>query len=421
MMMTTEAFQFRRATESDLDRISEIHLVAFPDARTEPERRRNFTASRFGNLEDLVLIERRGEILGHAFLFALEAWFGGRGVAMGGVASVAVAPEARGQGVATALLDHVHAASDARGDALTMLYAFRQRFYARFGYGTTSSRKRFTLDPRSIPSAWIALANARVRRARGTDRQAVAAAYVRSASKASGWFTRQEKTWDRKWSRERPQVLVAELSAREGETELAGYIVFDVAQGEEHAATLLRVEEIVANDDVSRRALLGALARLRDQVFAIELEVDSEDVLEQALVDSDGRSFGTKGVEHTLGVIVGGPMVRIQNVPRAFEARGYAAAGAFNVVIDEPHGEGLDSPASFALSVRIEGGRATVSESRDLPCVMRTTRAALGSLLYGGLRLADAVRLGLVEADVDVVAHVGPLLATAPLAPVDPF
>src|SRR5204863_4265521 len=95
---------FRCAAKEDLDRLLEVHLAAYPDARSAEERRRSFVANAFGPLESLVVVERAGEIVGHAFHHAFEAFFGGRAVKLGGIASVAVAPEARGQGIGAALL-----------------------------------------------------------------------------------------------------------------------------------------------------------------------------------------------------------------------------------------------------------------------------------------------------------------------------
>ena len=418
--MPTEDLRFRPATSDDLDRILEVHLPAYPDERTAEERRRNFTASRFGSLDDLVVAERAGDIVGQAFLFPLEGWFGGRAVRIGAIASVAVAPEVRGQGVGSALLHHLHVASDVRGDALTMLYAFRQRFYARLGYGTSSSRRRLTIAPRSIPASWRALARARVRRARGEDKDALKAAYARSSAKATGWLTRSDAFWERHLARERRQFLVAERPAREGGG-LSGYVAFELRQDEAHAATSLFVDELAADDDVTRLALVGALAAMRDQVVELELEVEDGDPLELALVDSDGNRSGTARVEHELGVVVGGPLVRVEDVPRALEARGYAADGAFDVVVHAAEGEANGAGDELAVSVRVEGGRAQVSAARGAASALRATRAALASMLYGGLRPSAAARMGLADADERTLARTDAIFAMPSMLPVDPF
>jgi predicted acetyltransferase len=422
--MTTDAsadLRFRTATRDDLDRVLEIHLPSFPDERTVEQRTRNFTANPFGTLDDLVIAERAGVIVAQAYLFPLEAWFGGRAVRFGAVASLGVAPEVRGRGIGRALLQHLHVASDVRGDALTMLYAFRQGFYARLGYGTTSSRRRLSIDPASMPASWRALARGRVRRASGTDKDGMRSAYARSAARTSGWLTRSDVLWDRRLARERRQFFVADRPASEGGGSVAGYVAFELVQNEEHAATKLVVDEVVADDDVTRRALLGSLAALRDQVVAIELEVDDRDPLEHALVDSDGRRHGTHRVEHDLGTIVGGPMVRIEDVPRAIEARGYAADGALDIVVHASEGETNGAGEEIAVSVRVAGGRAEVSAARGAAAALRTTRAALSSLLYGGLRASDAARLGLADADARTLARADAVFAMAPVAPIDAF
>lgn len=402
--MSTEDLRFRTATAEDLDRILELHFAAFTDERSATERRRNFTANPLGSLADFVLALRGEDIVAQAFLFPLEAWFGGRAVRLGAIASLATAPEVRGQGIATALLHHLHVESDVRGDALTMLYAFRHRFYARLGYGTTSSRKRLAVDPAAIPGAWRTLARTRVRRARSEDKDLIKRAYVRAASRTSGWLTRSDAFWDRHLSRERRQFLVAD----------SGYVAFQLRQSEAHAATTLAVDELVADDDVTRCALLGSLAAMRDQVAEIELEIDANDPLELALLDPDGRRFGTDAVEHDLGTIVGGPMLRIEDVPRALEARGYPADGALDVVV---HG----SAEELAVSVRVRDGRAEVSAALGAAAALRTTRATLASVLYGGLRASDAARLGLLDADARTLARADAIFALPPLAPVDPF
>ena len=402
--MSTEDLRFRPATAEDLDRILELHFAAFTDERSATERRRNFTAHPLGNLTDFVLALRGEDIVAQAFLFPLEAWFGGRAVRVGAIASLATAPEVRGQGIATALLQHLHVTADVRGDALTMLYAFRQRFYARLGYGSSSSRKRLAIEPSAIPASWRALARERVRRARGEDKDLMKRAYVRASSRASGWLTRTDGFWDRHLSRERRQFLVAD----------SGYVAFQLRQVEAHAATTLTVDELVADDDVTRRALLGSLGAMRDQVAEIELEVDANDPLELALVDSDGRRFGTDAVEHDLGTIVGGPMLRIEDVSRAIEARGYFADGALDVVV-QGAGEEL------AVSVGVRDGRAEVAAALGAAAALRTTRAVLASVLYGGLRPSDAARLGLLDADARTLARADAIFALPPLAPVDPF
>lgn len=413
-----ERMEFRRANEGDLERLVEIHLAAYPDEENGAARQANFTRPAFGSFSHLVVAARGKEVVGHAFLFPFRAWFGGLPVRLGGIASVGIAPEARGQGVATELMRHLHRVSDRRGDALTMLYAFRQGFYARLGYTPTSSRKRLAIDTRAIPASWRTLARGRVRAARGPDLAAMRLLHLRMAERSSGWIARPKAFWDRLLARERRITMVCEPSGtrRRKAAALAGYVTFTLVQEEPHAATVIEVAELVSEDSETRRILLGALSAMRDQCAEIVLELAEGDPLERALLDSDGRRFGTETVEHSLGEIVGGPMLRIGDVPRALEARGYVEDGAFELVVRD-----VDAPPA-SVSVRVRHGRARVLTGRARSrAVLSATPAGLAAMLYGGLTVADAVALGLAEANPETVARTDRLLRLPPMTPVDAF
>ncbi len=75
----------------------------------------------------------------------------------------------------------------------------------------------------------------------------------------------------------------------------------------------------------------------------------------------------------------------------------------------------------IAISVQVEGHRARVASARAAASAVRTTRAGLAAVLYGGVPLGAAVRLGLADADPRTVARVEPVLALPPPAPIDSF
>src|SRR5439155_702197 len=70
---------------------------------------RRLTHGAFGGLDRIRVAERDGAIVAHAALYPLEVWLGGKKVPVGGIGSLAVAPDARRTGVAGALLDALHA------------------------------------------------------------------------------------------------------------------------------------------------------------------------------------------------------------------------------------------------------------------------------------------------------------------------
>lgn len=383
--------KFRTATKRDLDRLAAIHLVAYPDDRNAITREENLTRNPFGSLTDVIVGEDDGVILSTGRLFGFRTAFGGRSLRMGGIASIAVAPEARGQGHATALVEELHRRSYERGDAITMLYAFQHGFYARLGYASASSRKRLVVRPQAIPKAW------RIGVRSPTDLVAIRRLYAAALLRESGWMERSRTYWERWVANDRRTLLVAP----------GGYVSFFVSQDEIHGKSRLEVEELVAEDPVTRRGLLAALGAFRDQVTEIVLEVAENDPLERGLVDVDLGRPGTPSVEHAYGQIVGGPMVRLGNLTRAIEARGYPVDGAFDLVVEEE-----------ALRVVVTEGRATVTLSKRPRSPLMTTRAGLAAILYGALPLADAIDLDLAESEDP---RIGAILALRPLVPVDAF
>jgi predicted acetyltransferase len=392
---------FRPATEDDLERLVDIHTAAFPDPRGQDARVRNFARNAFGALSDLWILVEGGITLAHAFLFPLEAWFGGRRVAVGGVATVGVAPEARGRGLGTRLLEHLHAIALARGDALTALYPFRQAFYARLGYAPASGYRRLRLHPASIP--WRC--ETRARPARASDLTVLAACWDAAAARRTGSLARTERVWEARLAEARRTWLVVE-----GAEGVEGYVAWTIDQDEPHTETRLVVNELAALSVAAERSLWGLVGAQRDQVAVVHADVATDDPVDCALVDADRARFGDASIEHAIGDVAAGPMLRLTDVRRALEARGWAADGTAVLAID---GETLE------LAVR--GGRAAVVPSRAHPDV-RVDARTLAAITFGGLRPVHAARLGWLEAhDERALARIDALLAVPPFFSPDPF
>ncbi len=394
--------EFRPATEApaDLDRAIAIHGSAFPDARREPARRRNFRENALGTIDDLWLAVDDGVIVAHAFLFRLEAYFGGRAVPIAGIASVGVAPEARGRGVASALLEHLHGIARSRGAAIAMLYAFEQAFYARLGYGPVTTSGRLVFAPESVPRAWV---GAEAFAAAAADRPALEALYERVAERTTSWLRRPRALWNAKWLDERNHVLA--VGPR---TAPRGYVVFSYEQAEPHARTTILVEELVAEDTEAKRALYGVLGAQRAQVEEIELAIDLDDPIPYALVDADRRRHGDAAVEHRIGDLTAGPMVKVLDLERALAARGYMYDTKCRVAFGEQ-----------VLALAASGGALTVTPASDADVVIDAS--AVASVTFGGLRPSAAAALGLARGGSAALANADTLFGLPPFFAVDPF
>jgi predicted acetyltransferase len=395
------SISLRSAREDDLERLVAVHRSAFPDPRGHDARVRNFARNPLGALSDCWVLVESGIVMAHAFLFPLQVWFGGRRVRAGGIATLGVAPEARGRGFASRLLAQLHATADARGDALTILYPFRQAFYARLGYASATPYARLRLHPASIP--WRCDVTARA--ARASDRAALVACWDGMAARGTGALARPDALWEARLSDEDRTWLVVE-----GADGVDGYVAWSREQDQAHAQTRLVIHELAARSDAARRWLWGVVGAQRDQVAEVVAELAADDPLDRALVDADRARYGEARLEHSLGEVGTGPMLRLGPTVRALQARGWPVEGTAVLGVD---GETLELVA--------RDGRAQVVSTRAEPDVRLDARA-LAAVAFGGTRAMQAAQLGWLEArDAGALARVDALLALPPFFSPDPF
>jgi len=385
-MHTPLALHIRKAQQDDVDRLVDIHLGAFPDSRGPEPRRRNFQANAFGGLDDLYVAASGETLLGHAFLYPMQSWFGGRAVRLGGIASVGVAAEARGRGIARALLEHLHALSRARGDAITLLYAFRHAFYRRFGYGAVTPSIQLEVAPSAIPAPWVAAARGAVRSLLRSDRDELVHIYERTAVRTTGWLTRRPMLWERGFLDDRRAWFITE--------DRRGYLSWTLEKSDSHAAVHLVVSDFVAEDGAAWRTLWGHLGAQKDQVQCIEIDVPHDDPALHALVDIDSHRFGTHRLEHPYGTIQAGPMARVHDIAAALEARGYLDEGTVTVAV----GEGPTHRLEVAGGVGRVTAVAHAAASEGSVDLLFSDIATFASVAYGGLRPSQGARAGLVSA-----------------------
>jgi len=390
----------RGAREADLDRLIEVHGTAYPDDRRAETRRLNFTQNPLGKLSDLRAALDGKRIVGHGFGFPLVAFFGGARVPVVGIASLAVAPEARGRGVARALVAAIERDARRAGAVLCILHAFRHGFYERLGYANVACNLRFVCDPRAIPKAWIAKARAAgLRAARAADVATLRATHEAVAKTQTGFLARPDALFTRMLANERLYFVVAGDS---------GYVAFETAQREAHDETRIFVRELLAQDDETRRALFGFLGMQAGQAAAIEFETREDDPIAFALTDVDNNRFGNDRVEHDLGGIVAGPMIRVLDARAALAARGYWADGAIDLAID-----------GRSMRLVVERGRATMGKARGAPLAMDAR--TLASIAFGGLRATRAASLGLLRGRAASIDAADALLFVPPFFTLDRF
>ncbi|HEX8795022.1 MAG TPA: sterol carrier protein domain-containing protein, partial [Polyangiaceae bacterium] len=248
-------------------------------------------------------------------------------------------------------------------------------------------------------------AGLRVREASGADRPAMEACWQHVAERRTGSLVRGERAWEHRLAHERRVWLVVE-----GAQGVDGYVAWSLVQSEPHAQTALVVDEMAARSDAGQRALWGVLGAQRDQVNEVRVDVASDDPIERALVDADERRFGDAQVEHVLGEVAAGPMLRVLDPTVALAARGWAAEGTLALDV-----------AGDGLRLEVRGGRATVTPSGDEPDV-RLDTPALSAVAFGALPARDAARLGMLAArDEKTLGLADALFRLPPYFSPDPF
>jgi predicted acetyltransferase len=255
-------FRVRTAREEDVDTLIEIGLSAYPDSGGFERRRLHLLQNSFGNLGDVRVIEKDGRIAGQAALYAIEVWISGRRIPCAGIASVAVAPGERRGGVSHALFEQIHAEVQARKWALSLLYPFREGFYARLGYATTAPLVTMRVATDALAHN-VALSEAATTFRFCTLDEALLtearALYEEVAGSQSGRLFRSETRWLKLFANESNHWLGAVST----EGRLQGYVAFSYDVPVSHGRQTLVVHELTARDGSVRHALLAALGKQR--------------------------------------------------------------------------------------------------------------------------------------------------------------
>lgn len=396
---------FRAATDADLDRLVEIHLRAFPDARGVAERLRNFEHNAFGPLSRLVVAEQGNALVGHAFLFDFELGCRGTLLPIAGVASVGIAPEARGKGVGTALMHHLHDLARARGKVATALFPFREGFYARLGYGKTSPSLHLECAPAALKGL---RGTCPVRAAVGPDRDRIISLHDRLTQSGLGRIRRSDATWNKLFLNERRYLLVAERG-----DELVGFTAVIFEQEEAHGRVTLRVQDFLASDYDAERSLLAALGNQRDQVYRAWLEVPYGSHLPETLVDIDALRPGTRNWEHPVGKLTTGAMVRVLDFSALLALLPLERNGTLALHVK-------DEDATYTVAMK-DGERSVAKLAGRNPDALSTSAAGASSLLVGGISAISLSAAGQAEGTDEALLRASEFVGSAPFFGCDAF
>jgi len=248
--------------EDDLEESWQLGRLAFgvgPEA-TPPTWPRPFDA--------LGVRDDRGRLVAKASLQDYAQWWGGRRVAMGGVAGVAVHPDARGRGLASLLVRELTTLMGERGQGLSALFPTVVGLYRALDWEvvgsldetvlTTSDLRAWATGERQVRAGGqVGTGRPQVRTAERAEAPAMHALYQAHAQEGAGLLTRDGPMFPDGSEGAFGGDVVSVVEGPDGT--LLGYVRYDRGRGYRGEAELF-VWELVSADPAASRALLAALA-----------------------------------------------------------------------------------------------------------------------------------------------------------------
>ena len=227
--------EIRVPTRDDVDAIFDVRAQAFGVKEDDRERWTSLV-----DPSEMLTAFLGAKVVGSLRVLAMGQWFGGRPVPMGGIASVVVLPEHRGEGVAGRLLEAALGRMRERGLPVSTLHPATTRVYRAAGWEIAGDLASYRIPARSLER----LPRGRsedLRRLTVADWPAVRACYDEVAARHSGWVDRPDWLWDL-FAKE-DFVDQSFVYGVDGEDGLDGYLVFTQKANDRWGYTIA-VEEL---------------------------------------------------------------------------------------------------------------------------------------------------------------------------------
>ena len=379
----------REIREEDGKEYHRIRRIAFGGPR-EPEPVRDganpYFPDGFEGWRGLVA-ELDGRPAGVLRIRDYRQFFGGQPVPMGGLASVAVDPYARGRGVATALLDRALVDMYEAGQCVSALYPSAPPLYRGRGWEQTGVYERMILPLDLLAALPKPTAHRTLRPAVPADLPALHATYLGLASTVDGMLDRSTK------AHHIDEVLELDIvNVVPGVGGIRGYLTAERPDGER-----LIVHDLVADDRDPAGRLLRQVASWAGTLHDASLRI-ADLAVRDLLLSQPGIHFVRN---HPW-------MFRVIDLPAAVAARGWPLTGLMRPlsvdieVIDEhaPWQAGWHRIVFDGDRVRCEtGGTGAV----------RLHARALGPWFAGSADAAMLRRAGLLEGDRKLAAQLDAL------------
>lgn len=333
-------------------------------------------------------------------------YFGGRAVSMTGVAGVGVAPEDRGGGWARMLMEAFVREAREDGFALSTLYASTQRLYRKAAYEAAGHSYRYAIPPEVCRVIDEAPSSEPVTLRPGgeADWEGIRECFERGAPMRQGEVARGKDIWRYMRGRKRPNECVVAEGAQ-GTVE--GYCLYQAEWEPEGASTGPHARQIVTVHDLMYTTVPAAVRLLE---FLAGFGTLCREV----------RMFGgpTMGLlqilrDHRYTVMLMDHwMVRVLDVKKALEQRGYPAAVCAEIALELTDPMFEENAGRWVLRVADGRGRVEKSDAGG-GAALRMDVRTLAPLYTGFLSAGELASVGRIEGDEAMLGVASAVFAAA--------
>ncbi len=315
---------------------------------------------------------------------------------------VSVLPTHRRRGLLNGLIGAHFADCRERGESVSGLWASEYQIYGRYGYGEAAPNCDISIDARSVG---VPAAQDAVRLVDSDEaRRVIPKVYERVYAARPGRLSRSENHWEHRHCHD-PEERRFGASARRyvvayREGEAVGYATYrQKAKWEDSVAVgAVSVGELFGIDSAARLSLWALVCSidLFPNVRATNVPIDFELPWQAArpqLIERRVRD---------------GIFLRLLDVPRALEARGYVASDS--IVLEVVDTMGI---AGGTFRLEASPGGASCVPAADTPDVSLDV-AALSSLYLGADLVVPLSRAGRITGNAEGLRRLRTLLGWAP-------